>query len=107
MQTFRKLRSATPLPKGMGCLHTHSWVFSYEKGVVLPGVAHARVHGFPTNLDWSFCGEDPVKVAATSRNLMGASYSIPSAAHAIAPAVLTLGALWWESATTKRASPST
>ena len=90
--------------KGIGCLHTNAWVYSYEKDVVLPSMTYTRLHGYPTNLDWSCFGDDPATVANAARILMGSSYSLPSAAHAIAPAVLTLRAPWWESSTTKQDS---
>ena len=90
--------------RGIGCLHNNAWVYSYEKDVVFPGLAYTRLHGYPTNLDWSCFGDDPAKVAIAARALMGSSYSLPSAAHAIAPAVLTLRAPWWQSGTTKQDS---
>jgi hypothetical protein len=78
----------------MGTLLTGSTIYSYQHDVVIPGLAHPLMHGFPTSVDFSVFGEHRLQVSA-ARRLTGESFSLPVAAQVIAAALYTPTAPWW------------
>jgi hypothetical protein len=80
----------------LGVLHTNAWFYSYEHDIVLPGLFHVALNGFPSDLNWSMFGHSAISQHAAARQLMGESFSLPCGAQALTAAMLTKKAPWWE-----------
>ena len=79
----------------LSTLHTNSWWYSYEHDIVLPGLVHVALNGFPSNLEWGVFGDTPQQQGCAARRLMGESFSLPVAATVVMAAFMTHGAPWW------------
>ena len=80
---------------GLPTSHTHSFFYSYPAYLVLPGMAHSALHGFPQSLDWSCFGASAAAQSAAARQLVGEAWSVPCGAQAMVAAFLTSRAPWW------------
>ena len=76
-------------------LHCNSYVYSHAQDLVIPGVGHFHLHGYP-RVDLSMFGDSDKDHAAAARQLMGESFSLPSGSQVLLAAILTARAPWWQ-----------